>query len=194
MAVDVLEDKVVLKGEILFPRLAQDNPQISTEFNKHCWTVKLILDDTTLPKVLNLFEKHKVSNKVSETKLKDGTVHKHTIEIRKNAKPFIGNDGKAVTRKAPVVVDAKNNKMSEDLIGNIGNGTIANVAFSILKHPGLGTGYVSLSGVQIIELKEFNSSGSLFGEEDGFTASLDNDVSPSLFGDTEVTTDDLNKI
>ena len=73
-------------------------------------------------------------------------------------------------KKRVMVVDAKGNTITEQL--KVGNGSVVKVAFdpNLYFTPTAGAGVsLRLTGVQIIELKEYESGNSLgFGEEEGY--------------------------
>jgi len=105
-------------------------------------------------------EKHVDQNGNETGELKFKTKLKAQVQSR---------DGRIYEQK-PVVVDAKRNPVTEKTL--IGNGSTVKVAFEPIPYVMASTKQVGVSlrlkGVQVIDLVEYGSKGSMFDEEDGF--------------------------
>jgi len=92
------------------------------------------------------------------------------LEFKFKLKAKVQTRNGEMYEQKPVVVDAKRTPMNADTL--IGNGSRIKVAFEPFPYVMASTKQVGVSlrlkGVQVIDLVEYQSGGSMFDEEDGF--------------------------
>jgi hypothetical protein len=150
---DTSPSRFVLSGKLFYGHLHPDFPD--TAYTPR-WGMALSLEEDMQELALN-----------NNMTLKEPTaiMDNPFVSLHKNVRNAKGEEN-----QAPIVVDAKKHRVSDDILSSIGWGTDVKVLVSRFFMSKWNKWGFSIDKVQIINLVEYDGGSDGFDEEDGFVA------------------------